>query len=172
MKKKRNKWNICLVLAALLLVLGLSVESALAYFTAFDTAEGGVKLSLGFTETIPEEEVDVENGKKEIVLENTGDYDCYVRLIALTGDKYKESLRYSGDSKWTPGEEGYYYYSDILAPGEKTAQIDVSFSFPEEEPADFNVIIIQENTPVLYDAEGNPYPDWDVKADISESVYE
>lgn len=111
------------------------------------------------------------NGKKEITLTNTGDYDCYVRLLALTGDAYKDSLSYTGDSKWTPGADGYYYYSDIVAPGESTTQIDVSFAFPEEEPADFNVIIIQECTPVLYDEDGNPYADWEKTADVSQSYY-
>ena len=168
MKKNMNKKTICLAVAAFVLAGSLTVGSAMAYFTAFDTAAGAVELDLGFTETIPNE--NVVNGKKEITLTNTGSYDCYVRLKALAGDKYKDSLAYSGDSKWAPGAEGYYYYSDIVPAGGSTSQIDVSFSFPTEEPDDFNVIIIQECTPVLYDADGNPYADWSVVADISKSV--
>ena len=170
MKRKMNKKTICLAAAAFALAGSLTVGSTLAYFTAFDTAAGEKEVDLGFTVTIPEEKV--ENGKKEIVLKNTGEFDCYVRLKALTGDKYKEGLAYSepdGAGKWTPGVEDFYYYSDIVPAGGETSQIDVAFTFPEEEPADFNVIIIQECTPVLYDKDGNPYADWNVKADISQS---
>lgn len=173
MKKNIRKRTICLTAAAVTLTASLFVGTAMAYFTTYATAEGGVELDLGFTETIPQEEV--VDGKKEIQLVNTGDFDCYVRLKAFTGDAYKESFAYSepsGAGKWTPGADGYYYYSDIVAPDGLTDQIDVSFAFgAEEEPADFNVIIIQECTPVLYDENGNPYADWDVTADVSQSIY-
>ena len=173
MKKNRNKKIICLGLAAFAMVSALTVGSVMAYFTAFDTAAGGVKLELGFTQTDPNEKVADET--KELTLTNTGDFDCYVRLKALTGDRYKDDIRYvepSGEGKWTPGEDGYYYYSDILAPGETTSQLNVNFVLPEEEPADFNVIIIQECTPVLRDESGNPYADWNAVADIGQSIYE
>ena len=172
MKRKFSKKTIFLSIAACVLSASVFVGSALAYFTAFDTAAGGVDLDLGFTETIPNEKV--EDGKKQITLTNTGEYDCYVRLKVLTGDAYKKGVTYSepdGAGKWTPGTDGYYYYSDIVKPGEVTAQLDVSFLFPTEDPADFNVIIIQECTPVIFDQNGNPYADWAVKADVSQTVY-
>lgn len=172
MKKMKINKTICLAAAAIALIGSLSVGTAMAYFTTYATAQGGVEIDLGFTETEINETV--VSGQKEIKLENTGDYDCYVRLKALTGDAYKDSLKYAepaGEGKWTPGADGYYYYSDVVEPGGLTAQINVSFSFPEEEPADFNVIIIQENTPVLYDADGMAYADWANKADVSQTEY-
>ena len=36
---------------------------------------------------------------------------------------------------------------------------------------DFNVIVVQECTAVLYDENGNPYADWNRIADSSEDVY-
>ena len=57
MKKKLNKKTLCLTAAALTLTAGLSVGSAMAYFTTYVTAQGGQELSLGFTEVIPDEEV-------------------------------------------------------------------------------------------------------------------
>ena len=59
----------------------------------------------------------------------------------------------------------------MLSPEETTTQINVSFVFPEEKFERFNVIIIQECTPVLYEADGTPYADWNNKADVSQSVY-
>lgn len=171
--KKNTFKTICLAAAALMLTAVITVPSAMAYFTTYVTAKGGYVVELGFTKTEIEEEV--EYGKKVITLTNTGEYDCYVRLKALTGDAYKDSLLYSepeASGKWTPGTDGYYYYGDIVAPAGTTTELEVRFAFPEgEEPTDFNVIIIQECTPVLYDENGNPYADWTVTADVSETIY-
>lgn len=169
---KKNKRNMFLALTVLVLTMSIGIGSAMAYFTTYAIAKGGVEIDLGFTQTFPEE--DVVNGKKEIILTNVGDYDCYVRLKALTGNAYKDSIVYSETNnagKWTPGADGYYYYGEIVPAKGSSSQIDVSFTFPSEEPADFNVIIIQECTPVLYNADGTPYADWSVKADVSQSIY-
>ena len=170
---KRNKMKICLSAAALVLAMSVMIGTAMAYFTTYAVAEGGVTLDLGFTQTEINEEV--VNGKKQIVLENTSDYDCYVRLKALTGDAHKDGIAYSepvGAGLWTPGADGYYYYNGIVEAGGSTSQIDVSFILPQENQTDFNVIIIQECTPVLLDENGEAYADWSVTADISQSVYE
>ncbi len=171
--KKNTLRSICLAAAALILTAGVAVGGVMAYFTTYVTAKGGYTVELGFTKTEIEEEV--EYGKKVITLSNTGDYDCYVRLKALTGDAYKDSLVYSEPEdagNWTPGADGYYYYNSIVPPLETTSQLVVRFAFPQDkEPTDFNVIIIQECTPVLYDEYGAPYADWNVVADVSRSVY-
>ena len=176
MKMNKSKKTFGLAVLTLALALTVSVGGAMAYFTTYTEASGGVVLEFGYPNTGIEEHV--VDGKKEITLLNTGDYDCYVRLKALTGDAYKDSLTYSepdGAGKWTPGADGYYYYSEIISAGESTSQINVGFSFKVEEegqepPADFNVIIIQESTQVLYDEDGNPYADWDRLADVSQNI--
>lgn len=174
---KKNKRNMFLALTALVLTMSIGIGSAMAYFTTYEIAKGGVEIDLGFTKTLPEEEV-VAN-QKRITLKNVGDYDCYIRLKVLTGDKYASSITYSepeGLHNWVPGADGYYYYKNqtgdiVVVPDAETTQINVGFTFPTEEPADFNVIIIQECTPVLYDSDGTPYADWSVKADVSQSIY-
>ena len=176
MRKLNMKKSIFLTAVAAVLLLSLSVGTVMAYFTTYATAQGGVEIDLGFTETEIDESV--VDGQKEIKLENTGDYDCYVRLKALIGDAYKDSLVYSEPDdagKWIPGADGYYYYNDIVEAGGITSQINVGFTLPEATvdsiPADFNVIIIQENTPVLYDEDGTPYADWNKVADVNQTEY-
>ena len=116
MKKKLNKKTLCLTAAALTLTAGLSVGSAMAYFTTYVTAQGGQELSLGFTEVIPDEEV--SDWTKHIKIENTGDYECYVRVKVFAGSQYQEGLVYSDESgKWTPGDDGYYYYKTTIKKG-------------------------------------------------------
>ena len=41
---------------------------------------------------------------------------------------------------------------------------------PEEvtEPESFNVVVVYETTPVQYDAEGNPYADWELVLETEE----
>ena len=55
--KKRFSKNFCLAAAALTLTAGISVGSAMAYFTTYATASGGAVISLGSTTIVPEEEV-------------------------------------------------------------------------------------------------------------------
>lgn len=168
--RKINKKSLCLAAAALTLTAGISAETAMAYFTTYTEASGGVTLNMGFSETIPKE--DFSNWTKHVSVENTGDYDCYVRVKALAGSKYQDGLQYSdSDEKWTPGEDGYYYYSDLIAPGESTSVLDIRIDSKESD-ASFNVVVVQESTKVLYNENNEPYADWTQIADTSETTGE
>ena len=169
MRKKKKK-SLCLAAAALTLTAGISAGTAMAYFTTYTEASGGVTLNMGFSETIPKE--DFSNWTKHVSVENTGDYDCYIRVKALAGSKYQDGLQYSdSDGKWTPGEDGYYYYSDPIAPGESTSVLDIRIDSKESD-ASFNVVVVQESTKVLYNENNEPYADWTQIADTSETTGE
>lgn len=169
MKKSLNKKKLCLTAAALTLTAGLSVGGAMAYFTTYATAAGGVELSMGSTTIVPGETV--SNWTKHVVVKNTGDFDCYVRLKVFAGEKFQDGLVFSDASgKWTPGADDYYYYSDIVPVGGESGEIQVKIDYKDSEK-DFNVIVVQECTTVQYDADGNPYADWDVIADSSQESY-
>ena len=141
MKKKFNKKSLCLAAAALALTAGISVNSAMAYFTTYTTAAGDVTISLGSTVTIPEEKV--SDWTKHIVIKNTGDYECYVRVKVFAGEKYQDGLVYQGSQKWSPGEEDYYYYSDIVPAGGETEELQVKIDSKDSEE-EFNIIVAQE----------------------------
>ena len=168
--RKINKKSLCLAAAALTLTAGISAGTAMAYFTTYTEASGGVTLNMGFSETIPKE--DFSNWTKHVSVENTGDYDCYVRVKALAGSKYQDGLQYSdSDGKWTPGEDGYYYYSDLIAPGESTSVLDIRIDSKESD-ASFNVVVVQESTKVLYNENIYPFSDCTQIADTSETTGE
>ena len=66
-------------------------------------------------------------------------------------------------TQWTIGDDGYWYYESVLPAGETTKQeLNISYQFPsgDEKASEFNVVVIQECTPVLFDANGNAYADW------------
>ena len=180
MRGNMKKKTIILTAAAAALAAGLSVGSALAYFTSYCTAEGAVAMDMGFTRTEIHEEV--QEGK-HITVENVGDYDCFVRVRAFAPDSV--TLTYSAEEGgWTDGGDGYWYYDGILPAGSTTSEILVSYTLPAGPGADeeltedewnqwlINIIVVQECTPVVYDENGNPYGDWDYVITASDTEQE
>lgn len=157
MRKKFNKKPIVLAAAAFVLTGTLAVGSAMAYFTTFVTAEGSVPLNMGFTETEVEDEVD--SAGKHITIKNTGDYDCFVRVKVFSTIE----LGYHAGDGWEQ-EGGYWYYRDILPAGGSTSELLATFDYPkntdEDKTEEFNIIVVHECTPVIYNEMGNPSGDW------------
>ena len=53
---------------------------------------------------------------------------------------------------------------DVLQAGQTTEkELNITYKFPsgDQKPEEFNVVVIQECTPILYDEDGNAYADWD-----------
>lgn len=169
MKKSLNKKTLGLAGAALFLSAGLSVGSAMAYFTTYTQVGGSVSLNLGGSiSTVPHEEV--EGWTKHVTIENTGETDCFVRVRAFAGAQYQDSLVYSGED-WSLAADGYYYYSQILSPRETSGELLIAIDNMDREQS-FNVIVVQESAPVIYDENGNPTGDWDHILDSGENTYD
>lgn len=156
--RKLHKKPLIMAAATLALTGTLAVGSAMAYFTTYSTAGGGVTMNMGFTETIPNETVDKDG--KHVTIKNTGDYDCFVRVKAFA----PMELTYTADpDKWEAKNDGYWHYKEVLPAKKSTStELNISYKFPEgkDKPEEFNIVVIQECTPVLYDENGNPYADW------------
>lgn len=159
MRKKLNKKPVILAAAAFTLTALVSAGPAMAYFTTYSGASGSVSMDLGFTQTVPEEEVD--SAGKHVRISNVGDYDCFVRVKAFS----VIDLGYEPGDGWSQGEDGYWYYGPVLAAGETTPELLVTYQLPEvtEEGGmdEVNIIVVQECAPVVYDEAGAPAPDWD-----------
>lgn len=162
MKKK----SMYLAVFAAVLVLAGSAGDAWAYFTTYVEAQGTQTITLGDETTVDEE---FSEWTKHVVITSDADSKpVYVRARAYCGSKYE--LVYGAGDKWSPKEDGYYYYSDILNAGQKTAELLVQIrNVPEDvtDVSEFNVAVIYETTPVLYDEDGNPYADWNGKLDVT-----
>ena len=171
MMNKLSKRTICLAAAAVALTGTLAVGSAYAYFTTYSEAKGNVVFQMGETRTEPHEKV--KEGKKIVSIENTGDYDCYIRVKAYAGNSYNLSYADGGSGKWYDGGDGYWYYKDILEAGStsETVLVNIPKELLEDitDEKDLNVIVIQECTPVQYDDNGEPYADWNVTFEDSRS---
>lgn len=155
---------------ALALALTAAVGTTGAYFTAYTTAKGTVPISLSENTTIEES---FGSWTKHVTISNDGGDSraVFVRAKGFAGSTYP--LTYSepaGVSNWSPGEGGYYYYAMPLNPGDNTTQLDVKISgIPESEKLNagdnFNVVVVYETTPVLFDEDGKPYADWSIILD-------
>ena len=167
----RNMGRTALMSAAALgMTAALTIQSASAFFTTYVSAGGSGTVSLGAQTEL--HEGDVTNMTKHIVIRNTSQTnDCFVRVKVFYAENFEVS--YSGPDKNTDEEakwyqkdngDGYWYYRPVLGSGESTDMLDAKIEVPEEFDMDsFNVVVIQECAPAVYDADGNPDPDcWDM----------
>ena len=133
--------------------------SAYAYFTTYAEAAGGRTFKLGETRTEIKEQV--KEGVKIVSVKNIGDYGCYVRLTAFAGSGYQLVYADGGSGKWTDGGDDYWYYSELLEPGESTATMNVKIPaelLKDAEDTDLNVIVVQECAPESYNDAGELLP--------------
>lgn len=161
--------------AALGMTAALTIESSLAYFTTYVSAGGSQVVNLGAQTTIHE---DVSNMTKHIQVANISQInDCFVRVKVFYGGDlsigYPDSPDTPSNPDWyldgTTDENGfrYVYYRPILPASPDpdrpslTTPLDVKIDVPDGFDRDnFNVVVIQECTPVVYDESGNATADW------------
>ena len=146
--------KIILPALAVILVIGLAVGTAIAYFTAHTEATGSVPVALGAKTEIEESIKDLD---KVITIRNKGPESVWVRAKAYSAYE----LTYKGEG-WSEGEDDFYVYGDIVEAGQTADTLTVSITAPTDEVTEeFNVIVIYECTKVMYDDEGNlEDPDW------------
>lgn len=152
---KRNKRIIAVL--AITSILAVMVFQTLAFFTAEDTAlnrvtMGNVALILnddtinpeteelepfpveGFDLVMPGDVID-----KIVSVTNDGDNPIWVRIrldrsILLAGEAANVDFNVLGldlnDEDWTEGADGWFYYNEVLAPGETTENLFTQVTFP------------------------------------------
>lgn len=150
----RRKWLILAAAAAVTLSI-VAVTPSIAYFTDTVQTEGKIEVKLG--DGKPEIDEKVKDMTKYVTIKNTGDYDIYVRAKAIYPDTC--TVDFVATEGWQKGD-GYYYYNSPVAPGAAT-ESELTLSIKNNSVLDFNVVIVQEATRVVYDESGNPKPaDW------------
>ena len=166
---KKGKW--LLAALAFVMVLGVGIGSAMAYFTTFVTAKGGIPINLGYTDRIEEPEFD--GTSKHIVVYNEGPDSCYVRAKAFAGNMVELSCTDLSGGLWSKGENDDYWYYDFdgeeegiqpVPGGEQTQELLVNVKLLATKPEvdkgrdSLNVVVIYESVPVIRKDDGKPYP--------------
>lgn len=115
---------------------------------------------LGSVDTVIEE--GHEDFKNPMVT-NIGESDCLVRArVMISPAEVAECVEivYPDEPKWTLGTDGYYYYDDILEPGETTEAIFKTLTIKNQEKWDqlkdkeFDVTVYQESVQAVVYANG------------------
>jgi hypothetical protein len=168
----RNKHTISLAVCALALAAGLTVRPAMAYFTDYTEASGAVKISVADPNATIDEKV--SDMTKKIKITNNGAEPCFVRVKAIAADKYTLTRGENSNENWQYNEEDeYYYYNQPLAVSDTTGELNIKIGWNgTEDTEDFNVVIIQEATKVLYKENGEPYADWTRKISTDQNSQE
>ena len=167
---KNWKKTLALFVCALTAVTAANIKTASAYFTAHTEAKGGYHVVAKEVKTIPDEEV--SELQKKITVKNVGEVDCWARLKVISGSLF--DIEYGPGAGWSDGGDGFWYYDQILTPdgidGPQTATpFTATISIkgevdPDEFMSEFNVVVITECTPVLYNGYGEPYANWELAA--------
>ena len=174
-KQSYRRRTALLALLALVLLFGTSLKDSLAYFTTYTTTRGSARLALGPRSELEES---IDRQTKQIQIENTGETDCFVRARiyagSLLGLAESEIVPEGGSSHWRKDADGWWYYEAILKPGELTnvlsVKIEVTREMMDLEIDNFNVVVVQESTPVLYREDGTPYADWNLSITSEEET--
>ncbi len=156
-----KRLNIVLSGLLLVMILSMCIAPAMAYFTANTEAEGAVPITLGDREEIDE---DFDDWVKHVTITSEKDSEpVFIRAKVFYSVASGLTVSISG-SGWSLGEDGYYYYSEIVKAEQSTSVLDVAIgNIPQnaEEGDEFNVIVIYESAPVRYEPDGTAYADWD-----------
>ena len=144
-----------LPLLAVVLVLSAGIGMASAYFTTYVTAKGGYVIHLNYETEIHE---DVSQWTKRVSLYNReGSSPIFVRAKVFFADPY--TLEISG-ANWVLDSEGFYRYQLPVYGGQSTADellIHISGIPEDAKPGDdFNVIVVYESVPALFNEDGSP----------------
>ena len=144
-----KKYKIVLAVLAVVMILSLSVQGAMAYFTTYVRVKGTIPLNLHEKTTITEEVVE---GEKIVTISNTGTVPVYVRAKAIAPSTV--TLKYNTDSNpdWTDGGDGWWYYGPMLMGGSEenptqASPLHIKIEMPENsEQTEINVVVLYEAT--------------------------
>lgn len=151
-----------LAAAALVMTAALTLEGVSAYFTTYVSAGGSKVVSLGSSTELVDEVVAMI---KQISVKNLSGNECYVRVRVFYAEETGIKVTYIYDKeKWEYNStDGYWYYQEILPADGTTERLDVKIDtdgLDTDKIDNFNVVVVQECTPVVYDEDGKPTADW------------
>ena len=146
-----KKTKIILPALAVILVIGLMVGPAIAYFTAHTEGTGAVEVNLGAVTTLIEDPP--EGNIKTVRVYNEGPESCYVRVKTIP-----ELQQAAEGDGWTRSD-GYYYYTGnngVLAADQTTGDLtfEVDGLDTGAEGDNFTVTVVYESIRVQYTADG------------------
>ena len=150
---KNKKILIIILTITILAIIGGSVY---AYITSQIEAKGQIKINLS-NANIQITKNQMQDNKLNVELQNCGEAEQFVRVKIIAPEF--TSLT-SNSTYWNYNNDGYWYYSNMLKPGEKSSVLQIEIDIEEAKTRDFKIITNVESTNAMYDENGNLYVDW------------
>ena len=150
------------MIAAIILTLSISAEFTLSYFNDHTKAAGSAKLHLTGQTDITEE---VGDNSKAISINNQSKEPVdMVTRIKVVGPGEFEPYKFTQENPkhWVKGEDDWWYYDQILQPGQSTETITVIWQIPSSGTTidNYNVAVLHESAVARYEDDGSlKYPD-------------
>lgn len=147
MKRKMCGW---ILIVTMMLALG-SASGIYGYFTG--SGQISNRFGVGYNdveirEEFPDPEPEDQEITKKVTFVNTGPVNCFARARLVFGSQEAEdAVRMSlNETQWKREADGYYYYQNVLLPGEETEELLTSMTVegkisPEEREFDLTVYV-------------------------------
>ncbi len=162
MKKTSQHNRILKIQMILVLLLGITIGTTLAYFTSYVAETGKKEIVLGPTTTEIKEEI--KDLDKSIKIFNQGPSEAFVR-VKVFYPQFEDNrliVEITANEGWNLEEDGWYVYEKPLKANETTAtDIYVNVTVQEDYDHDFNIIVVHESVQPSYDG-NRPYPNWNM----------
>ena len=157
-RKVRYRVNKTLfALLAIVMVIGAVVGTTVAFLI---TNTGPVENKFAYASVSCEVKEDFNgNTKKNVQITNTGSTDAYIRatyvvnwldakgnIVASVPEGYSYTLTENPDSKWTKGNDGYFYYLSPVAPDASTpgSLLTCTVTYPDNPEYTLSVEVLAE----------------------------
>ncbi len=164
----KNK-KVILATAGVLICGVIAVVSAVSgTATAFlsDNSQINNQFIVGYNTTTVEEDFPTPtpvpsggNVAKTVRVRNQGDVPCYIR-VALSYSEDLVTLNGLDTDNWVYGEDGYYYYKNVVDVGDSTTDLFTSVTINGEAEASELVVNVYEESVQTVDG-SNPYTDYE-----------
>jgi len=149
---KKSTLTVLLLLVSLLVFLsfsGVTYAYLVSGSTEINTTVAG-EIKGEITEVFPTENIPQGSTEavKEVSIKNTGNVPSYVRLRIVFDNSKVENLteiKYENRHLWTYDEESdFYYYKNLLMPGESTELFMSKVAVDAEQNNEFSIIVYAE----------------------------
>lgn len=151
MKDVKKRMFLLPAAVLLLIVISFPVRNALAYFTDYEVVQGKADVSMKWETEIREQLT--ENNGQLITVRNTGSTNTVVRAQVIGSAEYTSVYAAKEEgSKWQRGNDGWWYYSEILEPGKETDEGLIAVIAADKLPEyDVQITAVHESARVLYE---------------------
>lgn len=152
MKNKKT-----LIIIFTIIILTILSGAVYAYFASQIESNGDFSVSLD-NANVRITKNQILNGKLNVELENSGKEEQYARIKIVAPEFIKLT---STSTYWKLEDDGYWYYSNMLEPGEKSSVLQLDINVKGTQNRDFKIVTNVESTNVWYDGNGRPYANWE-----------